>query len=57
MVRCEHGFIVTPPFVTTLFHDLFSRSYVYLCVWSVILSDILTPPKHDESFSTMFSEP
>jgi len=39
----------------TLFHDLFSRSYVYHSVWSLITANNFTPAKYDE-FSAMFTE-
>jgi len=40
-------FLFTARVLLTLFHDLFLRSYLYHCVWSVITAHNLTPEKRD----------
>jgi len=39
---------------TALFHDLLFRSYLYHCVWSVIIAHNLTPEKRDNNCSLLW---
>jgi len=47
MQQCVYGATV----VTSLFHDLLLRSYLYHCVWSVITAHNRTPEKRDNNYS------
>jgi len=44
-----HAFEYKPVIEKDLFHDLLLRSYLYHCVWSVIIAHNLTPEKRDNS--------